>query len=94
MMRSYYAGRFRDKVMTAVQAEYRMPLFWRIGLVGFAGLGNVAPRPWALELDQLKYSYDAGLRYRVSSREATNIRMDVAFGQGTSGIYFTAREAF
>lgn len=68
--------------------------FWGIGLVGFAGLGNVAPRPWALELDQLKYSYGAGLRYRVRPREATNIRMDVAFGQGTSGLYFTAREAF
>ena len=44
MMRGYYTGRYRDKVMAAVQAEYRMPLFWRIGIVGFAGIGNVAPR--------------------------------------------------
>jgi outer membrane protein assembly factor BamA len=94
MLRGYYTGRFRDKVMAAVQAEYRLPLFWRIGIVGFAGLGNVAPRLGALELDHLKYSYGTGLRYRISSRETTNLRVDVAFGKNTSGIYFTAREAF
>ncbi len=94
MMRGYYAGRYRDKVMAAVQAEYRMPLFWRIGIVGFAGLGNVAPKLGALELGRPKYSYGAGLRFRVSSREATNLRVDLAFGKGTSGLYFTAKEAF
>jgi outer membrane protein assembly factor BamA len=94
MMRGYYSGRYRDKVMAAVQAEYRMPLFWRIGIVGFAGLGNVAPLLGALSLDQLKYSVGTGLRFRVSPRESTNIRMDVAFGKGTSGVYFTAKEAF
>jgi outer membrane protein assembly factor BamA len=94
MMRGYYIGRYRDKVMAAAQAEYRMPLFWRIGIVGFAGLGNVAPRFGALELGCLKYFYGTGLRFRVSSQEATNIRVDLAFGKGTSGVYFTAREAF
>jgi outer membrane protein assembly factor BamA len=94
MMRGYYAGRYRDKVMAAVQVEYRMPLFWRIGIVGFAGLGNVAPRFGALDLDRLKYSYGTGLRFRISSREATNIRVDFAFGKNTSGVYITAREAF
>ncbi len=94
MMRGYYTGRYRDKVMAAVQAEYRMPLFWRIGIVGFAGIGNVAPRLGSLGFDDLKYSVGTGLRFRVSSRESTNLRMDVAFGKGTSGIYFTAREAF
>jgi outer membrane protein assembly factor BamA len=94
MMRGYYAGRYRDKVMAAVQTEYRMPLFWRFGIVVFAGLGNVAPRPGALEFNHIKYSCGAGLRYRISSKVATNIRADLAFGNGTSGIYFTAREAF
>lgn len=94
MMRGYYAGRYRDKVMAAVQAEYRAPIFWRFGIVGFAGLGNVAPTLGALDLVRLKYSYGAGVRFRISSHETTNIRMDVAFGKGTSGVYFTAREAF
>lgn len=94
MMRGYYTGRFRDKVMAAVQAEYRLPLIWRFGVVGFAGLGNVAPRFDDLSLKRLKYSFGTGLRFRVSARETTNLRMDVAFGKGTSGLYFTAREAF
>ncbi len=94
MMRGYYTGRYRDKVMAAVQAEYRMPLFWRLGIVGFAGIGNVAPKLGSLGFDNLKYSVGTGLRFRVSSRETTNLRMDVAFAKGTSGIYFTAREAF
>jgi outer membrane protein assembly factor BamA len=94
MMRGYYAGRFRDKVMAAVQAEYRMVLFWKIGIVGFAGLGTVAPGLDALDLGSLKYSYGTGLRFRISSRETTNLRVDFAFGKGTTGLYFTAREAF
>ncbi len=94
MMRGYYSGRYRDKVMAAVQAEYRMVLFWRIGIVGFTGLGNVAPGLDALDLDTLKYSYGTGLRFRISSRETTNIRVDFAFGKATSGVYFTAKEAF
>ena len=94
MMRGYYAGRYRDKVMAAFQAEYRAPLFWRLGIVGFAGLGNVSPMLRTLDLGRPKPSYGAGLRFRVSSREATNIRVDFAFGKGTSGVYFTAREAF
>jgi outer membrane protein assembly factor BamA len=94
MMRGYYSGRYRDKVMAAVQAEYRAALFWRLGVVGFAGLGNVSPTLGAWDIGRLKYSYGAGIRFRVSSKEATNIRMDLAFGRGTSGLYFTAREAF
>lgn len=94
MMRGYYTGRYRDKVMAAVQAEYRAPLYGRLGVVGFAGLGNVAPRLDTLDLGHLKYSVGAGFRFRVSTRETTNIRMDVAFGKDTSGVYFTAREAF
>lgn len=94
MMRGYYTGRYRDKVMAAVQGEYRMRLSWRIGIVGFAGLGNVAPGIGALDFGHLKFSYGTGLRYRISSREATNLRVDFAFGKGTSGVYFTAREAF
>ncbi|HEV3326455.1 MAG TPA: BamA/TamA family outer membrane protein, partial [Puia sp.] len=30
-MRGYYAGRYRDKNAGVLQAEYRVPLFWRIG---------------------------------------------------------------
>lgn len=36
-MRGYYDGRFRDKNVIVFQAEYRLPLFWRLGLAVFGG---------------------------------------------------------
>jgi len=44
LLRGYYQGRFRDHTLVALQGEYRLPVFWRIGLVGFAEAGQVAPR--------------------------------------------------
>jgi outer membrane protein assembly factor BamA len=41
-MRGYYAGRYRDKNLFSLQAEYRLPVWRRFGLVGFAGFGDVA----------------------------------------------------
>ena len=93
-MRGYYSGRYRDKIMAAVQAEYRMTLSGRFGAVGFVGLGNVAPRLGAFDFGGLKSSIGAGLRFRISRGEATNLRMDIAYGKGSSGFYFTANEAF
>jgi outer membrane protein assembly factor BamA len=92
-MRGYYSGRFRDDHMAAVQAEYRLPLFWRIGLVGFAGAGRVAGRLDGLGLSGFKGVAGWGLRFRVN-REGANIRLDFGYGKGTSGVYFTAGEAF
>src|SRR4030042_396930 len=41
-MRGYYDGRVRDRHLRAFQAEYRLPVWGKFGLVGFAGLGRVA----------------------------------------------------
>ena len=94
MMRGYYSGRYTDKLLAAVQAEFRMALSARFGAVGFAGLGNVAPRPGAFDFGTLKPSLGAGLRFRVSRRETANLRLDFAWGKGSSGFYITANEAF
>lgn len=42
-LRGYQAGRYLDRYMFATQAEYRLVLPWRYGLVAFGGLGEVAP---------------------------------------------------
>ena len=39
IMRGYYAGRYRDRNMAAFQVELRAPVWRRLGLVGFAGMG-------------------------------------------------------
>jgi hypothetical protein len=93
LMRGYYAGRYRDKVMVAAQAEYRLPVFWHLDAVFFGGLGQVAPSLAALRAGALRTSVGAGLRLRVS-KEGTNLRMDVGWGHGAPGVYFTAGEAF
>ncbi|MFO7733895.1 MAG: BamA/TamA family outer membrane protein [Candidatus Aminicenantes bacterium] len=94
LLRGYYKGRFRDKDMIVVQAEYRVSLGRRFGAAGFAGLGQVFPRFSDLELQSLRYSMGTGLRYSLNPREGTNIRMDLAWGVRSFGLYFTAQESF
>jgi hypothetical protein len=43
-LRGYTPGRYRDKLMFAVQAEYRWRFTERFGLVAFGGVGSVAPK--------------------------------------------------
>ena len=94
MMRGYYEGRYRDKELLAVQLEYRMPIFWRFGGAVFASVGDVAPALGQLSSHDAKTSYGLGLRYLFDATEKVNIRIDVGFGRNTSGLYFTANEAF
>ena len=95
-MRGYFVGRFRDKNMVSMQAEYRSPLlFWRISAVGFAGLGRVAEHIEDLDLDGFKPSYGGGLRIMLDKVDRVNLRLDVGIGEdGNMGIYFGFTEAF
>ncbi|MBS1505387.1 MAG: BamA/TamA family outer membrane protein [Bacteroidetes bacterium] len=79
MMRGYYRGRYRDNYMTAFQTEYRMPVYKRVGVVAFAGLGKVYD-PSSVNFDGLHYSYGGGLRFNINKRERLNLRMDYALG--------------
>ncbi len=94
IMRGYFEGRFRDKNLLVFQAEYRMPLFWRVGLVGFAGLGNVAEKFSQLKPGEFKSSYGFGFRFLFDPKEKIQVRMDIGFGKDSSGFYFSIFEAF
>ncbi len=94
LMRGYFDGRFRDKNLMAVQAEYRMPLFWRFGLVGFAGAGNVSPKIDRSLHKDIKASYGFGLRFLFDKKEKIQVRFDYGMGKGTSGFYASIFEAF
>lgn len=100
-MRGYYEGFFRDKRMIEGQAEVRWPLFnrwkgnWkRFGVVGFGGVGTVAPSVKALALDAVVYTYGAGLRILLDRKQGINLRLDYALGESTAGFYLTIGEAF
>jgi len=93
-MRGYYDGRFRDKDMVMVQAEYRLPLSERWGVVAFGSAGNVAPKLEEMDLARPLLAGGLGLRFVFDKKERIMIRMDVGFGKDSSGIYFSIYEAF
>lgn len=94
VMRGYYSGRYRDKILLAFQAEYRLPIWKRFGLVGFIGAGDVAEKFGDFRVADFKYSVGWGIRFKIVPSEGTNLRLDFGYGKGTSGVYFTASEAF
>jgi len=108
IMRGHFQGRFRDKGINAIQAEYRipigrskwvderkkMPFFERFGLVGFVGAGHVYPRFQDMDIRDLQESYGFGFRWLAIPEERINIRVDVGFGTERPGFYFQIRESF
>lgn len=93
-MRGYYEGRYRDKNILLLQAEYRIPLFWRIGMVFFGGLGEVNDRISNYTVNDVRCNYGTGLRFMLDKKEKINIRLDAGFWKGISGYYLTIGEAF
>ncbi len=94
MMRGYYGGRYRDKNVVAFQVEERMHLWWRLGIVGFAGLGQVSGDYTHWHLDQVKYCICGGLRVALLPKERLNLRLDYGFGYKSQNFYLTVTEAF
>jgi outer membrane protein assembly factor BamA len=95
IMRGYYKGRYRDNNLLTGQVEYRTRFGWRrLGLVLFLGAGDVSSEYTHFKLTELKYSYGAGLRFRLDEKEKIDIRMDIGFGSNTDGVYFSIQQAF
>jgi hemolysin activation/secretion protein len=94
LMRGYFLGRFRDNAMYVWQSEYRQTLSKRFGFAVFGSFGDVAGDLASLDLKNTKYSYGAGLRIALNTKERLNLRID--YGRGSSGglFYFTVGEAF
>ncbi len=95
VMRGVYLGRFRDRHAVAVQSDYRGHLKGRFGYVFFGSAGNVFGSPGTTLLDDLKFTYGAGLRFNVNPADPLNLRLDytlTSFGGG--GVSIGASEAF
>ena len=93
-MRGYYFGRYRDKILTTFQAEYRLPLFWKFGMVAFGGVGNVAKDFQVYDFNNIKIAGGTGLRYLINKYERVNIRFDVGFTNEGMNFYLNVGEAF
>jgi len=93
-LRGYYQGRYRDQDYVAAQVEYRTYFWGRLGGVLFAGAGQVSPTLRLLTLSGFHAAAGGGLRFLFNKAEKVNLRADVGFGRGTSGVYFGLEEAF
>ena len=93
-LRGYTQGRYRDTVMTTVQAELRYHTPGRFGATAFAGFGQVAPSAGAVFEAQVLPAGGAGLRFQLTQRYPMHLRLDYAWGRNGGLLYFGVSEAF
>ena len=93
-MRGFIEGRYMDKQYFLTQFEYRKIVYWRIGIALSYSYGNVFDKFENLRLKDFKHTWGAGLRFVFDKEEKINIRVDLGFAEGTTGVYFALDEAF
>jgi Omp85 superfamily domain len=93
-LRGYTTGEFQNRRMFATQAEYRLELPKRLGLVGFGGVGGVARRWGDFRSDQLLPAAGIGLRFKLDKENHINYRIDVGFGRAGRTVTIGVGEAF
>ena len=95
IMRGYYNGRFRDRQQLVLQAEYRMPVYNRWGVVFFTSAGDVTGGLMDYSIGSLKYAYGSGVRFALNKKEKLNLRLDYGItSTGNKGFYLQLGEAF
>ncbi|MCU0404270.1 MAG: outer membrane protein assembly factor [Chitinophagaceae bacterium] len=96
IMRGYFNGRFKDRHMGEIQAEYRFPV-WK-GIVSgaaFFSTGRVAPTPGELFEGKYHFSYGLGPRVTVNKKQRISLRLDIALNEfGKMEYYARFFEAF
>jgi hypothetical protein len=93
-LRGLYEGRFRDNAMWIAQAEYRLPLFWRIGGIAHTGVGQVAGSAADFAFTRPEWSLGFGLRLLLNTHERLNLRTDFGVSREGYGIYVGIGEAY
>jgi hypothetical protein len=93
-LRGFPAGRYQDEQMIAAEAEARWRFADRWSVVGFVGVGKVAPDVDAFGNAPSIVSRGLGLRFLASRKEKVNIGIDYAVSPDDSAFYFRVGEAF
>jgi outer membrane protein assembly factor BamA len=93
-VRGYTTGQFQNRRMFATQAEYRVELPKRFGVVAFGGVGGVV-RNWNdFRMDGLLPAAGAGLRFNLDKKNHINYRIDYAVGREGHTLSIGVGEAF
>lgn len=93
-MRGVLEHRYRDDVAVTVQAEYRLPITDRFGVVAFGSLGQVAESFPDLDATDPAIAGGVGFRVALNREQKLNLRIDIAFSPMGLAPYLNAREAF
>jgi hypothetical protein len=92
-LRGFRERKYTDNSMFLVQAEYRIPIWWRLKAAVFCSVGDVFD-VYNPTIHRVKIGYGAGLRFRLNDARV-NLRLDVAGNnEGEVKFYITATEAF
>ncbi len=92
-IRGFRERRFTDNFMWEFQAEYRIPIWWRLKAAVFCSFGDVMDI-YHPSFNKLKVGYGLGLRCRLNQARV-NLRFDVSFNNyGEYKFNITATEAF
>jgi hypothetical protein len=93
-IRGYYLLRFRENDVMLLQAEYRFPIWWRIGGAVFAGGGEVGHVLSNFSIQGIHPSAGIGLRFLVVPEQHLNVRIDYGIGADVKALYLSLMEAF
>lgn len=93
-MRGLLERRYRDDVAATVQAEYRLPITERVGVVGFVSAGQVGETIPDLDITNPRIAGGFGFRVALNREQKLNLRIDIAFSEMGISPYVNVREAF
>jgi outer membrane protein assembly factor BamA len=91
VMRGFPKNRFLDKGKLLANAEYRFPIWRKLGGNVFVDAGCVWPSWGKVDLGKGAVDAGAGLRYFL---ENFLIRMDIGFSREGTGLYFEFNHVF
>lgn len=95
VMRGFIQGRYRDRQLWSVQAEYRRTLNRFLVAAAFAGAGGVAPTLRDFSLTDTRYAGGVGMRVLMNRKKNIYLRADVAVNSNrTANLYVRMFDAF
>ena len=92
-LRGYESSRYYGKHKFAQQFEFRKNVYYTLDAAIYAGFGNVTNQTEDLFSD-FKPMFGFGVRYHLDAKNKIPLRIDFAFGEGSSGFYISLMEAF
>lgn len=93
-MRGVIDGQYRHQSTITSQLEARIPLTRRFASSVFVHAGQVGETPAEWSDTDPKTGFGTGLRYSISDERRLNIRVDLGWVDGRSGVVVSFGEAF